>query len=215
MNRLIPISGALTAALGSLLAMGPASAVSCTFGPSPTGGTCNNFVTELGDKRFTVLTPPTIGSGVVDWTMVNPDFYEVDVDWADPGLTGATGGNFGYSVEIFTGSQLFASIGLDSVVVREATDPDTVVTKKVYQGLDGSGPLLHTLVSINGSNVPLQPIGGTQIFVSEDFNVGANNLLDNVVDPIKQSNVPGPLPIVGVAAALGWSRRMKRRLALR
>ena len=213
MNRLIPISGALTAALGSLLAMGPASAVSCTF--SPTGGTCNNFVTELGDKRFTVLTPPTIGSGVVDWTTANQDLYEVDVDWADPGLPGATGGNFGYSVEIFTGSQLFSSVGLDSVVVREATDPDTVVTKKVYQGLDGSGPLLQTLVSINGSNVPLQPIGGTQIFVSEDFNVGANNLLDNVVNPIKQSDVPGPLPIVGVAAALGWSRRMKRRLALR
>jgi hypothetical protein len=38
---------------------------------------------------------------------------------------------------------------------------------------------------------------------------------NDVGDPIKVGQVPGPLPIVGAGAAFAWSRRLRRRLAQR
>jgi hypothetical protein len=49
--------------------------------------------------------------------------------------------------------------------------------------------------------------------------IGSWDLLDdqnNVVDKINvfvSTPVPGPLPLVGVAAAFGWSRTLRRRIS--
>ena len=86
---------------------------------------------------------------------------------------------------------------------------------EVYQGLDGTGPLIDSVVSTDGSSNYSAVIGGSQIFVRDSWTVETGATLDNVSNYIRQEPVPGPLPILGVVAALGWSRRMKRRLDLR
>ena len=86
---------------------------------------------------------------------------------------------------------------------------------EVYQGLDGTGPLIDSVVSTDGSSNYSAVIGGSQIFVRDSWTVETGATLDNVSNYIPQDPVPGPLPILGVVAALGWSRRMKRRLDLR
>lgn len=54
-----------------------------------------------------------------------------------------------------------------------------------------------TLVSENG------------LYINSNYAIPSNISFDLVPDP---SPVPGPLPLLGAAAAFGWSRRIRRRL---
>ena len=221
MKPTLSIAGALAAALGSMLAGAPANAAAgCAFG-NPAGSllpACTvpggaNFSTQQGDKLFTIVTEPTFGSGDVEFT-VDPSstVWQIDVDWAAFGLAGpAANGLFEYTVQINTGNNQFASISLD--VAGDHPNPSTTVEKQVFSGLGAVGAPIATLASVNGSDVLNVPISGTQIFVRDVYNVPDGNTLDNMGNYIRQ-DVPGPLPLVGAAMALGMARRLRRRVAL-
>ena len=63
--------------------------------------------------------------------------------------------------------------------------------------------------TITPSNPLLFTNGGAALAVSGSVNV--NWLYD--YDLIPSASTPGPLPILGAAGALGWSRRMRKRIA--
>ena len=219
MKPTLSIAGALAAALGSMLAGAPANASGCYFGnpagsplPACTVSGGANFSTQLGDKLFTIVTEPTIGSGDVEFT-VDPSstVWQIDVDWAGFGLAGpAANGLFEYTVQINSGNKQFASISLD--VAGDHPNQSTTVEKQVFSGLGAVGAPIATLASVNGSDVSSVPISGTQIFVRDIYNVPTGNTLDNMGNYIRQ--VPGPLPVVGAAMALGMARQLRRRVAL-
>ena len=218
MNRTIPIAGALAAALGSMLSLAPAQAQepggTCYFdnlGGSLPGTPCTGYSVELGDKLFSVVTAPTSGVGKVDWT-VNPasTLWQADIDWDGNGMEGPQAGRFQYTTQITSGFREFQLVGLGSDGFQP-TGLDTTLNKKVYAGLAPSGTPIADLTTKQGGNV-FSAISGTQIFVSDTWELPAGNTLDNLINYQTQT-VPGPLPVLGAVAALGFGRRMRRRLA--
>lgn len=222
MKPSLSIAGTLAMALGSLLVSSPTHAAGCAFGGSTvpglpactaSGPSGSNFSTQLGDKLFTIVTEPTIGSGDIEFT-INPSssLWQTDVDWLGFGLSGpAANGLFEYTVQINTGNNQFASISLD--VAGDHPNPSTIIEKQVYAGLSAAGAPMATLVSVDGGDIANVPISGTQIFVRDTYNVPQGNTLDNMGNYIRQ-DVPGPLPLMGAAMALGMARRLRRRVAL-
>lgn len=217
MNRTIPIAGALAAALGSMLSHAPAQAAlfaSCNFDQSGTASnTCNGFETQLGDKLFKVVSAPNTGVGTVEWT-ANPELnlWQADIDWEGNGIEGFQNGSFSYTAEINSGWSEFALVGLSSQGFDPPTNAaDIDINKFVYAGTDATGPLLASLNSTSGGNVNA-PISGTQLFVTDTWEVPEGATLDSVLNYHTQT-VPGPLPVLGAVAALGFGRRMRRRLA--
>jgi len=217
MNRVIPFAGALAAALGSMLSLGPAQAATsgiCYFnnaGGTLPGTSCTDYSIELGDKRFTVLQAPTTGAGDIEWTMGATD-WQTDIDWGADGLLGEAQGSFSYLAEIFTGPASFNVIGLGS---QGFEDPDfsqgeTQVTKTIA---DVAGNTLATLSSIDGGDSNVTLAGGyTKLAITDSWFVPEGNRLDAVVN-YETQKVPGPLPVLGAIAALGMSRQLRRRLA--
>jgi hypothetical protein len=223
MNRLFPVAGLLAISLSTLVSQGAAKAATsglCYFDnlggilPAPT---CGGYFVELGDKKFTVKTPPNVGVGKVAFEASPaslPELYQVAIDWAGSGLAGSSSGDFTYTVEIVDVTHQFASIGLSTGGDYPSPGVDSTVTKEVRQGLSATGPVIDSVTSIDGGLSYSNPIGGTQIFVRDSWSVANGATLDNVSNYIRQT-VPGPLPLLGVATALGMSRRLRRRLAQR
>lgn len=227
MKRTISIAGSLAAALWSALTLSPANAANvtstCTFDNATgiTTGTCadagggNPFSVQLGDKFFQVITAPTTGKGKVDWSYSFnvpgfADTWQTDIDWDDPGLLGAAIGKFEYTEQITAPGFQFANVAL----ATGGRHPEGIneVTKQVYAGLDDTGTLLATLNSIDGASIGPVPISGTSIFVRDSWTVPQGNTLDNVINYTQQ--VPGPLPLMGAGVALGFSRRLRRRMSV-
>lgn len=224
MKRTIPMAGVLAAALGTLSSLPAAQAATsglCFFdvsGATLPGVSCADYAVQLDDKRFTVVTSPTSGAGQVAWETSpplpsQPDLWQVQIDWGGSGLAGPVNGLFEYTVEILSDNTRFASIGLSTAGNFPSPGVDSSVTKEVYQGLDGNGPLIDQVVSDDGSANYSNPIGGNQIFVRDSWSVADGATLDNVSNYITQE-VPGPLPVLGAVAALGWTRRLRRRQKL-
>jgi hypothetical protein len=211
MNRIIPIAGALAAALGSMLTLAPAKAATCTFGV-PTATCVAGWSTILGDKTFTIVTAPDTGSGILDWS-VEALAWKVETIWDDNDLLGAAQGSFSYIAEITSGSANFYNIGLSSEGFEGPQSAgDNVVTKTIAADAQGN-TVLATLTSTNGgdSNVVL-PSGYTKLYITDQWDVPAGNELNGIVNYHTQ-RVPGPLPVLGAVAALGFSRRMRRSLS--
>jgi len=76
-----------------------------------------------------------------------------------------------------------------------------------------SGPLIQQVTDANGTNQLINPINGTPILRDLYGKPRTSNDLRSI-GAIEPANVPGPLPVAGVTAALAWSRRLRRRLRL-
>jgi len=74
-----------------------------------------------------------------------------------------------------------------------------------------TGPLIDQIANADGANQLLSPIDGSVISVDVLGNPRTRQGLRNI-GALQFAPVPGPLPLAGAAAALGWSRRLRRRL---
>ena len=188
----------------------------CWFG-SANGGATTECTTgtqfELEDKLLTLGTLTfSTKSGTLgfQYTPIDPpsgltgDLFALATDF-NPDTQGPYSGEFDYTITITNPSYTFATAALDSVVSGGGSG--TTVTKKIAGFAD--------LVSTNGSNVPAIPVSGTTLVVRNIWDVGAGDVLDNFKDVYTQTNateVPGPLPLMGAGVALGFSRKLRRRL---
>ena len=77
-----------------------------------------------------------------------------------------------------------------------------------------TGPLVNQIANANGANQLLSPIDGSLISVDVLGNPRTRNGLRDI-GALQYTPVPGPLPLAGAAAALSWSRRLRRRLGHR
>ena len=215
----------LVAGCASWLAGGSAQAKiiqdACTFGLP--GATCPGYVSPaglFGDKTFAVVKAPNQGAGLVNftWYDVAPDGVDLadhwssEIHWNDPGLVGPTaGGLFDYTVSIDPSNPLsFGEITLDS----QTATGGTTATKEVFKGLsDDPANSLGLLTSVDGSHQHLE-LAGTglkQLYIRDGWSIPErDHVLQSVTNGINQ--VPGPLPLLGAAAAFGWSRKLRRRV---
>jgi hypothetical protein len=77
-----------------------------------------------------------------------------------------------------------------------------------------TGPLLNVVPDADGGiNQLINPIDGSAITSDVFGNPRTSNGLRDV--GAVQHSVPGPLPLLGVGSAFGWSRRLRRRLGKR
>jgi hypothetical protein len=164
----------------------------------------------IGDKLFTAIQGPTLGSGVVDVDVTpTPDHplprgvYQVDVDF-DPLLVNGTAapitGIFKYKVDIQDPSYFFNTASL------LWSGQNSSITKKIYSD-DLFANLVQSL-NINGEEKSI-PGALKSIWVEDTYTIQPNGYLDNMVNTYTQ--VPGPLPLVGAGAAFTFSRRLRRR----
>jgi hypothetical protein len=77
-----------------------------------------------------------------------------------------------------------------------------------------TGPLVSQITNADGVNQLLSPIDGSVISVDVLGNPRTRNGLRDI-GALQYTPVPGPVPLAGAAAALGWSRRLRRRLVHR
>lgn len=210
------MAAAILGGAGSMLSAGSAQAiVTCDFGGFGANDCAVGTQFILGDKKLTIVTLPTAGSGTVSINTPSTDIFNVLVDFPTlapltPTVSNAT---FSYDLEIFTGTKYFSGARLDSL---NSSDPVTEVVKTEILG-----PAFAPLVSLNGIPDPLspplpfyEPIPGNlkKIRVLDTYSVSGLGELSEFSNTFRQSDVPGPLPLMGAGMAFGFSRKLRSRI---
>jgi len=206
------------------------------LGPSGTGwstlpgGAPGSPPLQLSDKRLnissysfdsyisTTLVKPT---GHFNWSWIDSNTPSdiSDDEWSfrtvfDSTISGldvntpATGA-VNYTVQIVSASPIspiFRSVAIDS-----AHSGTGVRVDKAISGLLPS-PYLS---SIEGS-MDIGPLGGQFVNVTDTYTVASTGGLNSFNNAYTQLvEVPGPMPLLGVAAAFGCSRKLRKRIARR
>jgi len=176
-----------------------------------------------GDKTISDIT---IGGGFTPTANQNIDFSTAGGIWIvstsfapDQSTTlvpsASNPGILSYKVTINDPTKLFAKIAIqgdDNTLSGGATDQ--MVTSTGVAGV---------LDSINGVSVGptnfsgnLSTINVTSSFYTDglaSFNNISQKFTQKDVPPTPPSGVPGPLPLLGLGSAFGFSRRLRRRIA--
>ncbi|MEA5412777.1 hypothetical protein VB737_13470 [Synechococcus sp. BA-120 BA3] len=214
---------------GSLLAGGAAQASgreSCFFGGQSPTCVVGGPGWTLGDKNLILDQLPAgtadeaiLGEIVFNWiSRPNPDDsspyefddWDIEVDFDNP-LTNSTG-SFEYTLSVIDSesSWFIDTVRLDSDI--EGTGPfDSLVTKDI---IGDGGVVVPSIESRNGNPSDTVPIGPFRtIKVTDTWSTCESCSIDSFNNTYAQSqNVPGPLPLLGVGAAFGYSRRLRNRL---
>ncbi|MFZ9752628.1 MAG: hypothetical protein ACO3B3_03605 [Cyanobium sp.] len=203
-------------------AAGPASSATgdtCWFGATTTGYSfpiCDatfSFDPVL-DKTLTVSTYPTVGKGTVQFSRDEDLNFMVDVVFqpsTGKSLFATTAGLFEYNLAITGSDQNF-----DTARLSATTSSQTTFVKKTIQS---DTPTL-ALESIGGTpdqraftNRSLTFISVRDTYsVSDGSLKGFQNSFTQADRTIPEESAPGPLPLFGAGAALGFSRRIRGRI---
>ncbi|MFM7640358.1 MAG: hypothetical protein ACKO45_02235 [Cyanobium sp.] len=190
------------------------------------------------DKEIKFKTPPTKGTGKVEWSWLDlnsnnipdplVDLWQVDLDF-NPAtdvndFPGGIAGVFEYGIRInpLTEHLTIHEFTLDADVLGTGTGYE--VTKTFFRDHALTVPLLcfsgSNTLTVNDSSPgrkvcdfsSLPPADRpTEVYVRETYVVTGTDLaLDNAVNGISQT--PGPLPILGAGAAFGFSRKLRIRI---
>jgi hypothetical protein len=169
----------------------------------PTPGT---LPTEIGifpsDKVLTLLDWGSIADGsTLQFTYQTPDSHpwHVDVDLAG---NDTDGGFLKYTMDITDPNFTFSSAALMGAI--QSNNPS--VNKKIYS--DSAFTNLICDITIGPSANQTCDISGKQIWVQDTWFSGQG--VDNFSNDFAQ--VPGPLPLLGVGAAFGFSRKLRKRI---
>jgi hypothetical protein len=196
------VAAGLLAGGASLLNAGGAMAVPCI-----TAGTFD-------------LTAPSVPLNQLDATCAivpGGDINSLAVDY-DPGLiTGA--GSYNYNVATISppGKPFFDNVDL-GVDVNAIGTYSVSVTKDVYTALGGTllGSITFTQTGAGSSKTPELDLWPTyelkNLYIVDSYTVtGGNAAIDKITNTYN-SEVPGPLPILGAGAAFGFSRKLRNRI---
>jgi len=208
-----------TLGAGSAQAADESARLDCSFGASTAHATrCDSgFEWTLQDKilknfMFGPGIPaggPPSGDFSFIYSDLGPDGLSVQDTWQalaifDPILPPPNTGSYKYDLEI-TAAAIAAGWVFDSVeldVLHSGTGQK--VTKKVTGITD--------LVSNDGAPIGPVPLSGTSITVMDEWilDPGTGNIsgIDNTFT--QRHNVPAPLPLLGVGAALGSIRKLRK-----
>lgn len=194
---------------------------------------------QCQDKLFTIGDPAdlkatndpaqSLSGGFLSfqWTQLAPAdaFYSNDTFgisiYFRPNLTTPASGAFEYTLDVTDPSFSLRDVSLDTVVDHdEETLASTVVNKDVFAY--DSPTAFASLSSVDGApNIPrkvsMQNL--TSIRVVDSWSVATGDTLDTIKNTFRQNyeaippeeEVPGPVPLLGAAAAFGLSRRLRRR----
>ena len=217
----------------STLGAGSAHALrfDCSFGGSTAFGLCSDVDWTLGwtlaDKNLTNLTfLPTIPANGVpsgDFSFIWNDFgaagLSVEDEWTtvaafNPSLPPPNTGSYSYDLEII---EPWKSQGWTFDTVELDVDSSGTGQKVQKEVIDAVGLTIDTLESMDGVPEGPMPISETFINVTDSWDLNPNTgTVMSISNTYTQTNqtqvVPGPLPILGIGAAFGFSRKLRKRI---
>lgn len=195
----------------------------------------NPFTFErIDDKNLTITRYPTVGYGTISFTSTvdsgSPTVYNVDVTFGnffppEPGVIStdfpsSIPGLFEYDLDIFPSGMTYDSGALSSTM-SSSYGNNVVSTRVIKNVINDPG---FQLVSENGARVfgPFAIRNLTSIKVKDEYIVYLGSLKNfrnsftqlDAAPPDTQPT-PGPLPVLGAAAAYGYSRRLRGRIGVR
>jgi hypothetical protein len=161
---------------------------------------------QLGDKNFTdfSLTGFTPRAGDKIEVSEYEGFWTVLTTFS-PATTGTVNGNLKYNVAIVGTPFTFKDVQVNSSGTPAISGNPQIVTD--INGVIG-GPF--TTDNITGAVKPFENNTKT-ILVDQKFTASSPRRLASISTTFTQ-NVPGPLPLLGGAAAFGFSRRLRSRI---
>ena len=220
LSKTLLTAGLLGGAALSTLGAGSAQAVSdrkdCSFGASIAHTTrCDSgFTWQLEDKTLKNFSfapgTPAGGPPSGDFSFIYDDFgapgLSVEDMWTtlalfDPDLPPPSTGFYTYDLHVTAPGWRFKDVELDVLHAGSGQ----VVTKTITGGIPD--PL--ELISNDGASIGPVPLSGTSINVTDSW------VLDPATGSISgisntYSQVPAPLPILGVGAAFGSIRKLRK-----
>jgi uncharacterized Zn-binding protein involved in type VI secretion len=198
----------LAGAAGLALSAGQAQALSLNnlLGQTITAG--DKTISDITLTGFTPTAAQTIDFSIASGAWV------VSTNFApDQNLTSNISAILNYKITINDPTKIFSRIQVqgDDTTINGGSTTQTVTSTGVT-GLP---------VSNNGTSVGPQSFSSdvNVINVSSSFSTSGGATFNNISQKFTQkdvpttSAVPGPLPLVGLGAAFGMSRRLRRRIA--
>lgn len=191
----------------------PSNSYSCNFqSPNAPGGDPGCKVNEPSgvviDKVLTLLdwTSIPVGSDL-EFSYQPADLFtpwHVDLDFNPDD---SNGGSLVYKIEIVP-SSLSSLMEFSKVNFISARDQDTSLTKTYGTGWDGTnitGPI--DILSLTNNVADNGPAFGKVLYVKDVWN--GPGAIDNLSNEFNQQ-VPAPLPLLGVGAAFGSIRKLRK-----
>jgi hypothetical protein len=223
LSKALLTAGLLGGAALSTLGAGSAQAASdrrdCSFGTDTSHplSLCSSFPTlgwTLEDKVLTnlIFNPaiPVGGTPSGTFSFIYDDFGPTGLSpedmWQtlitfDPALPPPNTGSYSYDLAITAPGFAFDSVKLENVQAGK-----TKVNKVVKDAL---GATIASLESIDGMPDGPVPISGTSIKVTDSWDITPTmGAIDSINNTYKQ--VPAPLPLLGVGAAFGSIRKLRK-----
>jgi hypothetical protein len=224
LSKALLTAGLLGGAAVATLGAGSAQAMSlnCSFGTDISHDFCKDVFVDtftgwtLGDKKLTNLTYfPTIGeldappSGT--FSFVYDDFgaagLSVEDRWTtlvtfDPTIPDPATGSYSYDLAITQPGWTFKDVEFDTMHVGTGTKANKIVK-------DALGSTIASLESLDGMSDGPDPISGTFIKVTDTWEINpATGNISSISNSFTQ--VPAPLPLLGVGAAFGSIRKLRK-----
>ena len=223
LSKALLTAGLLGGAAVATLGAGSAQAMdeSCSFGGSLSGHPLCSDIDwtagwELGDKKLTNLTyfsakPPLDAPPTGTFSFIWDDFGAPGISLEDmyttlvtfdPAIPEPSTGSYSYDLAITAGGYTFGSVELDTDHVGTGAKANKVVK-------DALGATIASLESIDGMPDGPDPISGTSIKVMDSWDINpATGKISSISNTYSQ--VPAPLPLLGVGAAFGSIRKLRK-----
>jgi len=195
-----------------------------------TGFKCLLKVTEcfttsvtLGDKEVKLISRTTLvadNDDVVEFTLDPTDTntpYNLSLDF-NPNRNNILNdiGNLRYRIAITDPSKVFDQVKLANQ--GDITNGKYTITKTFWNTDYSVQVITDTLTNpVTPDGISLASLNLQTLYVQDEWNVqpGANGSINSLQNSFGQTDippVPGPLPLVGIGAAFGFSRRIRSRI---
>jgi hypothetical protein len=215
------LGGAALSTLGAGSALAAFPREDCSFGASMAHAKCDVVFGAAGftgwdlvDKKLTNLDLSNVGSASGDFSFIYDDFGPTGLSpedmWQtlitfDPDLRDPLNGSYSYDLEIIepwkSQGWTFLNVKLEDVQAGSTT-----VTKTIT----GGSPSPLVLTSIDGGDMGPVPLSGTSIQVTDSWVITPGMGVIDSINNTYMQQVPAPLPLLGVGAAFGSIRKLRK-----
>lgn len=231
----IPLAGTSKAAE---VLIAPLTSGSCAQGASGTVSFLHSSITSIfgagdtpicynGDKKYSFASTSNLSGDDIFQISTNGQIHDLQINAGGNGFFVPGQYAADYTVDIWTGDNVFLSYstgattpipGVTWTKDLQAVGYAAAEAQETTQG--GTSQFVNVLpvTQLIFSGVPGVAGSDWVVFgapVIDGIPAGLTQVVDSAIQTTPRTRVPGPLPILGAAAAFGYSRRLRRAISIR